>query len=145
MAAYITKQRRILQSFLADHPDESLSAADIAAALSGASISVSAVYRNLAALEEEGRVRRISRGSGREIYYQYTDTESCRAHLHLLCKSCGATYHMDKEDADQLIETLARHEKFLIDTVDTVLYGTCEACQIRERLKAKNNDDTTAP
>ena len=61
MAAYITKQRRILLTFLEDHPDESLSAADIAKALADRSISVSAVYRNLAALEEEGRIRRFPR------------------------------------------------------------------------------------
>ena len=139
MAAYITKQRQLLQSFLADHPDESLSAADIAAALSAQSISVSAVYRNLSALEEEGRVRRVSRSGSREVLYQYTDTEACREHLHLLCKGCGATYHMNKEDADQLIAVLARHEQFAVDTADTVLYGTCEACQIRERMKAKKH------
>ena len=138
MAAYITKQRRILMTFLEDHPDESLTAADIAKALKEESISVSAVYRNLAALEEEGRVRRVSRSGGREAYYQFTDTEACRTHLHLLCKTCGATYHMDKSDADQLIRTLSEHERFAVDTVDTVLYGTCEACQIRERLKAKH-------
>ena len=138
MAAYVTKQRRILQSFLEDHPDESLSAADIAKGLTDQSISVSAVYRNLAALEEEGKVRRVSRSGGREIYYQYTDTESCRSQLHLLCKSCGATYHMDKADADQLMQSLYNHEKFALDTVDTILYGTCEACQIRERMKNKH-------
>jgi Fur family ferric uptake transcriptional regulator len=141
MAAYITKQRRILLTFLEDHPDESLSAADIAKALADQSISVSAVYRNLAALEEEGRIRRVSRGGGREAYYQYTDTEACRTHLHLLCKTCGATYHMDKTDADQLIRILAEHEKFAVDTVDTVLYGTCEACQIRERMRAKHEKE----
>ena len=142
MAAYVTRQRRILLSFLAEHPDESLSAADIARALSEQSISVSAVYRNLAAREEEGRIRRVSRSGGREVYYQYTDTETCRTHLHLLCKNCGATYHMDKSDADQLIRVLAEHEKFAVDTVDTVLYGTCEACQIRERLKKRHEKES---
>ena len=142
MAAYLTKQRRILLNFLAEHPDESLSAADIAKALEGGSISVSAVYRNLAALEEEGRIRRVARSGGREIYYQYTDTDACRTQLHLLCKVCGGTYHMAKPDADQLIRTLAEHEKFAVDTVDTVLYGTCEACQIRERMKARREQET---
>jgi len=134
MAAYITKQRRALLDYLAMHPDESLSAGDIAGALAGAGISVSAVYRNLSALEEEGRIRRVSRG-GREAYYQFTDSQACRDHLHLLCKSCGTTYHMDEEDAETLIRNLIRHEQFLVDRVDTVLYGTCEACQIRKRME----------
>ncbi len=135
MAAYRTKQRGILLAYLKAHPDESLTAADIARALSAEAISVSAVYRNLAALEEEGKVRRVTRGSSRETYYQYTDSEECRSQLHLLCKSCGATYHMDKDDADQLIRLLSSHEQFQVDTVDTVLYGTCEACQIKKRMK----------
>ena len=137
MAAYLTKQRRILLACLADHPDESLSAADIAQALSNQSISVSAVYRNLAALEDEGKVRRVTRSGSRETLYQYTDTEDCREHLHLLCRSCGATYHMNKAEADALLEMLAKREQFAVDTAETVLYGTCEACQIRERMKAR--------
>ena len=142
MAAYLTKQRKILLSFLEDHPDESLSAADIARALPDQSVSVSAVYRNLAALEEEGKVRRVTRSGSRETLYQYTDTEGCREHLHLLCKSCGATYHMDQTDAALLIDLLARREQFAVDTAETVLYGTCEACQIRERMKARNEKHT---
>ena len=141
MAAYQTKQRRILQSFLADHPDESLSAADIAAALSAQSISISAVYRNLTALEQEGRVRRVAKSGSREVLYQFVDTEDCREHLHLLCKGCGATYHMNKEDADSIIRMLAVHEQFAVDRNDTVLYGTCEACQIKERIRTNHGRD----
>ncbi len=143
MAAYQTKQRRILLAFLADHPDESLSAADIARALDGRSVSVSAVYRNLAALEEEGKVRRITRSGSRETLYQYTDTEDCRSHLHLLCRSCGSTYHMNQEDAAALIEMLSRREQFAVDTTETVLYGTCEACQSRERMKKNHEKNNT--
>lgn len=139
MPVYQTQTRKMLLDYLQSHADESLSAGKISEDLP--QISVSAVYRNLAALEEEGRIRRVSRGGGREAYYQYTDTEACRTHLHLLCKTCGATYHMDKTDADQLIRILAEHEKFAVDTVDTVLYGTCEACQIRERMRAKHEKE----
>ncbi len=141
MAAYQTKQRKTLLDYLAQHPDESLSAAAIAQALPGETISLSAVYRNLSALEEEGKVRRVSRNGSREVYYQYTDLQECRTHLHLLCKSCGATTHMDPEDSTFLIRLLARHEQFAVDTVDTVLYGTCEACQIKERMKANHEKD----
>lgn len=138
MAAYKTKQRSLLLNYLASHPDESLTAADIAAGLASERVSLSAVYRNLSALEEEERVRRVTRGGGREVYYQYTDTEECRAHLHLLCKSCGATAHMDKADADYLMGQIARREHFAVDTVDTVVYGTCQACQIKESMRRQH-------
>ena len=140
MAAYHTKQRKNLMRFLEAHPDESLSAADIARGLADESVSMSAVYRNLQALEEEGKIRRVSKPGSREMLYQFTDRDECRSQLHLLCKSCGITYHMDREAADYLIRLLARKEQFAIDTVETVLYGTCEACQIRERMK-KNHEE----
>ena len=139
MTNYRTKQRKTLLTYLEAHPDECLSAADIAASLSGEAISISAVYRNLAALEAEGKIRRVTRGNGREALYQFTDGEACRSSLHLLCKSCGTTYHMDRQDADQLVRMLTLHEQFQIDMADTVLYGTYEACQIRERMK-KNRE-----
>ena len=92
-------------------------------------VSVSAVYRNLAALEVENRVRRISQGSGRENLFQYTDSTACKDCLHLLCSRCGRTYHMDHQGADLLEQHLAAKEGFRIDRASTVLYGVCEECQ----------------
>ena len=129
MSKYRTKQRTILLDYLEAHADESLSAKQIAEALNDQGVSVSAVYRNLAALEAENRVRRISQGSGREGLYQYTDTSACKDCLHLLCSRCGRTYHMDHQGANLLERHLAAKEGFRIDRASTVLYGVCEECQ----------------
>ena len=59
MPKYMTKQRKALLSFLSAHADEKLSARQIAQTLSGEGISISAVYRNLSALEQEGKIRRV--------------------------------------------------------------------------------------
>ena len=92
MAKYITKQRRLLLDFLAKHTDETLSAGQIAEALSGKEISTSAIYRNLAALEQEGKLKRSVKPGSQEAYYRYTDDEDCRGHLHLSCLRCGKMF-----------------------------------------------------
>ena len=46
MSGYNTKQRRALLAFLGEHPDELLTAHQMADALAEKQISLSAVYRN---------------------------------------------------------------------------------------------------
>ncbi len=127
--AYQTKQRKALLEFLATHADEALSAQQITEALRKLAISESAVYRNLSTLESQGKVRRINRAGSRESYYQYTEASNCLGHLHLSCKQCGRTYHMDKQDADRLAQTLALNDAFELDRKETVLYGICHGCK----------------
>ena len=69
MTKYLTKQRRILLNYLSEHADEMLSAKEIADSLADQGISVSAVYRNLSALEEEKLIHRVNIGATREIFY----------------------------------------------------------------------------
>ena len=130
MPKYQTKQRKLLLDFLADHVDETLSARQIAQALEQEKISISAVYRNLAELEAEHKVRRIvNNGAGREVWYQFTDTDACKSCLHLSCKQCGRIFHMSTAHANALIRQIAKQEQFAIDRTETVLYGICGACQ----------------
>ena len=94
MSSYSTRQRKALLAYLSRHPDELLSARQIADALADEKISLSAVYRNLAQLEAEEKVRRSSKSGTREVYYQYLDAESCKGALHMSCVKCGRTFHM---------------------------------------------------
>lgn len=89
MHSYSTRQRKVLLSYLSQHPDELLSARQIEDALADKKISLSAVYRNLAQLETEEKVRRSSKSGTREVYYQYLDAESCKGALHMSCIKCG--------------------------------------------------------
>ena len=133
MSKYMTKQREVLLGFLSEHPDESFSARQIAERLKDDKISVSAVYRNLSALEEDGKLRRVMQGTGREVFYQYADCDACKECLHLSCKKCGKTYHMSTQGADMLMNNVASQEKFFIDKVETVLYGICEKCKATQK------------
>ena len=134
MPKYQTKQRATLIAFLDAHADEQLSAAQIAAGLAHRGISVSAVYRNLAALEQDGMVHRHVKGGSREVFYQYTAAAACQNELHLSCKQCGKTFHMHAPDADRLVENLQASADFALDKEETVLIGVCRDCR-REATK----------
>ena len=124
----MTKQRKLLTAYLAQHTDESISASRIAEALAD-QISKSAVYRNLADMETEGKVRRVASGGSREVIYQYIDAHECMGCLHLSCKKCGKTVHMKKTTADALVESVAEDDNFSIDKSDTIIYGICADCK----------------
>ena len=66
-----------------------MTARQIADALAADNISISAVYRNLSALEEEGLLKRSVREGTREVFYQYIAAEECKDSLHLSCRVCG--------------------------------------------------------
>ncbi len=127
MQAYMTQPRKRLLTYLHSHADEDLTAAKIAEELP--EISVSAVYRNLSALEKDGAVQKLAKAGTREVFYRYKKAEECRAHLHLSCKKCGRTFHMDEAETDALVEAVARLDGFTVDRGETVLYGLCESCR----------------
>lgn len=129
MAKYLTRQRKQLLHFLSEHTDEQMTARQIADALQGHPISISAVYRNLAALEEGGYLKRSIREGSRETFYQYIAAEKCKGRLHLSCCICGRIVHLGEKEAEQLIHSTLETTGFQIDTSETVLYGVCADCR----------------
>ncbi len=129
MPNYSTKQRRALIDYLSSHTDEQLSAGIIAKELKAQGISLSAVYRNLRTLEAEGKVRRNTKDGSRQVFYRYVDNDNCKGHLHLCCKKCGKTFHMQSEETEKLVNSIAENDNFKIDKSDTILYGMCKMCQ----------------
>ena len=127
MPKYQTKQRSELLKFFGRNMDKSYSAVQIVGELPN--ISLSAVYRNLAALESEGKLKRTAKSGTREVYYQYIAAPGCRGCIHVSCISCGRTYHLDHDEADKLVNSIAAHDGFKISRSDTVLYGTCAECR----------------
>ena len=129
MPKYATKQRKTLLDYLSLHPDEDLSARQISQALTGEGVSLSAVYRNLADLEAEGKVFRSAREGSRDVFFRYTDLGECKRHLHLSCKQCGKTFHMPADATEALTREVAESAGFQLDRSSTVLYGVCENCR----------------
>lgn len=137
MQAYMTQPRKRLITYLHNHADETLTAGQISQDLP--EISVSAVYRNLSALEQDGTVRRVAKAGSREVFYQYMKAEECKDHLHLSCRKCGKTFHMDEAETQALLDSIARLDGFTVDRNDTVLYGTCENCQTAKSKTESEN------
>ena len=128
MRKYMTKQRKILLEYLEEHADENISAKQIIDALSEYGISTSAIYRNIAALESENKITRVTKNGSREIYYRFTDSNECKKCIHLSCEKCGKTFHMNIEGAQQLVDNVEKSDMFRIDKANTVLYGLCKKC-----------------
>ncbi len=131
---YKTKQREILLEFFCDNEDKAFSAEQIFENLENTGISQSAVYRNLRALEDSGKVRKIAKTGSREAFYQYVDLDDCKGHLHMSCKKCGKTTHLEEKEAELLSKVL-KNANFEIDNDSTVIYGTCKDC---EKKKVRN-------
>ena len=129
MAKYLTRQRKRLLEYLSEHTDEQMTSRQIADALAADNISISAVYRNLSALEEEGHLKRSVREGTREVFYQYIAAEECKDNLHLSCRVCGKSIHLDEADTAQLIQSTLRNTGFQIEKTETILYGICEGCR----------------
>ncbi|MBO4432354.1 MAG: transcriptional repressor [Clostridia bacterium] len=129
MQKYSTKQRETLLKLLSDNADKPMSAGDIAAALNGEGISISAIYRNLSALEDEDRVQRLTLGGSKKVYYRFTGAKGCEKHLHLSCHKCGQTFHMDVPATNSLIDEVLSGSDFKVDSANTVLYGVCSKCR----------------
>ncbi len=131
MAKYLTRQRRQLLEYLSKHTDEQMTARQIAEALETNQISLSAVYRNLSFLEEEGLLKRTVREGTREAFYQYIAAEECRDRLHLSCRVCGKCIHLGEKEAHQLLCNTLESTGFQIDKSETILYGVCVDCRNR--------------
>lgn len=130
MKDYKTGPRRRLLELLEKHRDRQLSAEQIVSAVSdeGGEISLSAVYRNLERLEQEGMVRRSASEGGRKAVYQYIGGD-CAEHLHLQCTGCGSVIHLDHETTEALCNAARVCDGFSIDEKKTVLYGRCKKCR----------------
>ncbi len=126
---YTTQQRNVLLQFLQKNHDKMFTAKQISDALKDKNISRSAVYRNLAELEEEQKIKRSVKTGSREAFYQYCDLQICKTHIHLSCTNCGKIFHMENQIAEALVCKLENAEGFEINKEKTTLYGLCRDCQ----------------
>lgn len=125
---YSTEQRNILLNFLQQNPDTMFSAKQIEMSLNSKNISRSAVYRNLAELENEQKIRRCTKAGSKENFYQFYDLQECKNHIHLSCTKCGKIFHMENKIAENLVTEVDKDEGFQISKGETTLYGLCKIC-----------------
>lgn len=128
MAAYQTKQRLRLISFLEDNKDRQLSASEIAFGVSENGKGKSTVFRQIKSLCEEGILQRFRGEDGKSVLYQYGGG-NCHSHFHLKCINCEKIIHLDCEHIDHLKSHINSEHGFFIDPSKTVLYGVCSTCR----------------
>lgn len=128
---YNTEQRSALLSFLNENPDKTFSAKEIAQALAGKNISKSSVYRNLAELESEQKIKRVTKAGSKESFYQFYDNSECKNHIHLSCIKCGKIFHLESAQTEKLVSEVEATDGFEISRGETTLYGTCKECIIQ--------------
>lgn len=84
-------------------------------------ISLATIYRNLAKLVDEGRIRKIT-GLGESDRYD----ANIKNHCHFYCKNCGKVYDIDIDE--KTIKTIQENIPHKIEEVNFALYGICSDC-----------------
>ena len=133
---YNTRQKRELMRFLEKHNLKNFSLDEIVFELQGegAQIGRTTVYRTLEALAETGSVRKYQNAQGITQYQHVADASRCENHFHMLCKQCGALYHVDCEFTETLAAHILAHHGFQLDPSQTMLVGVCAKCSGREGM-----------
>ena len=115
-----------------ENADRSFSADEIAEGLKG-EVSISAVYRNIDALEKQGAVMRVVKQENRKAFYRSSMLKECKNHLHISCTKCGKTFHVENKVSGDVIDSVKRATDFDIDPNATMFFGVCKNCKERAR------------
>ena len=128
---YNTRQKRDLLRFLKAGDVRHFSVDDVVFELQeqGEKVGRTTVYRYLEQLAETGCVRKYQNAQGATQYQYIENSERCSKHFHMLCSRCGDLMHVECERMDELSRHLMEEHGFYLDTVQTVLVGTCAKCR----------------
>ena len=85
-------------------------------------ISLGTVYRNLALLEDLGKVRRVTSGHDAEHF-----DANMSEHHHFICSKCGSIIDV-KIDDPGLADLAGKKVAGCITGYDIVFHGLCECC-----------------
>ncbi|GEM_PF-84574 len=125
--SYATEQRKLILDYFIGKTDESVTALEIAEALSSF-VSKSAIYRNLALMEKEGEIVRVQKGKDRAVAYRYAASGKCAGKIHISCLRCGKTEHVSAEAAAPFERALKEKDGFSLSRGECLLYGVCKDC-----------------
>ena len=126
--SYRTKQREMVLQFFSAHPGKCFCAKEL---IEQKSIPVGSatLYRTLALLCQEGKLKKYTDVSSNSAFYQYNESDSCHYHFHLKCLRCGRLIHMDCSFMKDMQEHIKTNHGFLVDSGKSVLYGFCQKCR----------------
>jgi len=115
-----TRQRRLLVD-LVESRRRAFTAEELwADARASAPVSLATVYRTLALLEREEKVRRLDRG-------RFIACEPGHHH-HLVCRNCGRTVEVEGPAVERWAEKVGAEHGFVRVTHNVEVFGTCPDC-----------------
>lgn len=88
------------------------------------SVNLSTVYRTLELLDDLGLIRHAHLTDRAPTYHSATGHE----HAHLVCRACGRTTSISREEVEQSLAPLAERQGFAPDYGHLTVFGTCAAC-----------------
>ncbi len=91
------------------------------------SVHKTTVYRNLAALEEAGLLRRVP-SDGRSCVYELNCAHTAPVHPHFNCRRCGKVQCLEPVDLSVLWSELASAEGVKPERAELTLVGLCGGC-----------------
>ena len=89
-------------------------------------ISLGTVYRNLALLADNGIIKKITTGSGKEHFDGFT-----QKHYHFVCRECDSVCDVDLPAAQGLNDEVSKSLGVKVDSHSLVFYGICSSCSKR--------------
>lgn len=107
------------------------SAADIFTKLqlNGTRVGLATVYRNLAALAEDGILDTVKSTDGTTLY---RECESSEHHHHLVCRSCGKTEEFHLKGLEETLNEMGREMGFSALSHTVELTGLCSKCSAKK-------------
>jgi Fur family ferric uptake transcriptional regulator len=102
----------------------------------GHRVGLTTVYRHLSLLAEGGAVD-VSRAPNGETIYRRCAAES--HHHHLICRECGTTVEFEGPEVERWAESIARTARFHDVSHTVEVFGTCDRCATRTRLKRRDS------
>ena len=126
MSQYNTRQKSRVISFFASASSRAFTPEEVAASLPD--VPKSTVYRIMKQLSDDGCLRKTGT-SGRSAVYQYLGKD-CTSHMHIRCKACGRTEHLDAATTRQS-EALVFTDSGFEALDSTVFEGLCSECRRR--------------
>lgn len=88
------------------------------------SLSLGTVYRNLALLVGQGKIRHVVIPSGGDRY----DKTVC-THAHLHCKVCNGVIDVGEGLNEEIARAVESSSGCKIETTDIIFVGTCPECK----------------
>ena len=93
----------------------------------GRAVHKTTVYRNMAALERSGLLRKVPSGS-RSFHYELTCIHRPPLHAHFACQSCQKVVCLEPVDVSSVWEMLARRSGLQPQRAEITVVGLCGSC-----------------